>query len=96
MEYSRTNENETIVENEFCDISPNQVFMGKAPWTKTMEKKMSLQTQSIAIDNEGQKIKINVQKLHVQRKKWKVHDKNALCSSFYLVNNKNIVDGRKP
>jgi hypothetical protein len=30
--------------------------MEKVPWIKTMEKKMSLQTQSTAIDSEGQKI----------------------------------------
>jgi 3-isopropylmalate dehydratase small subunit len=94
MEYSRTNENETTIEKEFCDIFPNQVFMEEVPWTKTMENIMSLQTHSIAIDSEGQKIKINVQKLHVQREKWKVHAKNALFWSFYVVNNKNIIDGR--
>jgi hypothetical protein len=44
MEYSRTNENETRVENEFCDIFLDQVFMEETPWIKTMEKNMSLQT----------------------------------------------------
>ncbi len=38
MEYSRTNENETTIEKEFCNIFPNQVFMEEVPWTKTMEK----------------------------------------------------------
>jgi hypothetical protein len=31
-----------------------------------------------------------------KEEKWKIHDKNALCWSFYVVNNKNIIDGRKP
>ncbi len=31
----------------------------------------------------------------MQRKKWRGHDKNALCWSFYSVNDNNIVDGSK-
>jgi hypothetical protein len=41
MESSRTNE--TIIENEYCDIFPNQVFM-EISLTKTMEGNRSLQT----------------------------------------------------
>jgi hypothetical protein len=32
----------------------------------------------------------------VQREVWTSHDKNALCSSLYVVNENNIVDGRRP
>jgi hypothetical protein len=39
MKYSKKNENETTIENEFCDIFPNQVFMEEVPWTKFMGKK---------------------------------------------------------
>jgi hypothetical protein len=35
-------------------------------------------------------MKIKFQKLHVQRKFWKVHNINALCWAFYCVN-----DGKK-
>jgi hypothetical protein len=33
--------------------------------------------------------------LHVQREKWRRHGRNALCWSFYIVNDNNIVDGSK-
>jgi hypothetical protein len=55
MECSRTKE--TIIENEYCDIFPNQVSMEKASLTKTMEENISLQTQSSAIQSEEQKLK---------------------------------------
>jgi hypothetical protein len=58
MECSKTNE--TIIENEYCDIFPNQVSMEKVPLTKTMEENKSLQTQSSAIQSEEQKIKSNL------------------------------------
>jgi formate-dependent nitrite reductase cytochrome c552 subunit len=32
----------------------------------------------------------------LQREKWRGHDRNALCWSFFIVNNNNIVDGSKP
>jgi hypothetical protein len=35
-------------------------------------------------------MKINLQKLHVQRRIWRVHNINALCWAFYCVN-----DGKK-
>jgi hypothetical protein len=36
MECSRTNEK--IIENEYCDIFPNQVFMEEVSLIETMEK----------------------------------------------------------
>jgi hypothetical protein len=42
FESSRTNE--TIIESEYCDIFPNQVFMKEIPLTETMEGNKSLQT----------------------------------------------------
>ncbi len=53
--------------------------MEKVSLTETMEENTNLQTQSSAIQNEEQKTKANLQKLHLQRKKRKRHDKNALC-----------------
>jgi hypothetical protein len=32
----------------------------------------------------------------VQREIWKPHDRNALCCFLYVVNENNIVDGKKP
>jgi hypothetical protein len=37
MELFRKNTNEIIIENEYCDIFPNQIFMGKIFLTETME-----------------------------------------------------------
>jgi len=31
----------------------------------------------------------------IYKEKWKMHDRNALCWSFYIVNDNNIVDGSK-
>jgi hypothetical protein len=42
------------------------------------------------------KTKANLHKLHLQREKWKGHDRNALCWSIFIVNDNNIVDGSKP
>jgi hypothetical protein len=30
-------------------------------------------------------MKVNLEKLQVQKEKWKGHDRNALCWSFYIV-----------
>jgi hypothetical protein len=65
MESSRINE--TIIKNEYCDIFPNQVSMEEVSLTKTMEENRSLQTYSGAIQSEEEKIKANLQKLHLQR-----------------------------
>jgi hypothetical protein len=44
MEFSRTNINETILENDYCDIVPNQVSMEEVSLIETMEENKSLQT----------------------------------------------------
>ncbi len=85
MEQSRKNTNETIIENEYYDIFANQVPMEGVFMTETIEKNISFQTQSNAIQNEEEKMKINLQKLHVQKEKWKRHDRNALCWSFKMI-----------
>jgi hypothetical protein len=46
MENSTANENETILENESCNIFSNQVFMEEEPPTKTIEEIKSFQAQS--------------------------------------------------
>ncbi len=96
MEFSRTNENEIIIENEILWFFPNQNFVEKEPLTEITQENINLQTYSNAIENEEMKTKLNFQKLHGQREKWKVLNRNALCWSYYTVNENNIVDGRKP
>jgi hypothetical protein len=44
MEFSRTNTNEIVIENEDCDIVPNQVSMEEVSLIKTTEENKSLQT----------------------------------------------------
>jgi hypothetical protein len=39
-------------------------------------------------------MKLNLQKLHVKREIWRLHDNNAFCWSFYVVNENNIIDGK--
>jgi hypothetical protein len=46
MESSMTNE--TIIENEHCDIFPDQIYIEKVSLTEIMEENKSLQTQSNA------------------------------------------------
>jgi FtsZ-binding cell division protein ZapB len=77
MESSRTNE--TVIKNEYCDIFLNQIFMEEVSLIETMEENRSLQTQSSGIQSEEEKMKTNLQKLHLQRKKWRECDRNALC-----------------
>jgi hypothetical protein len=69
MEFSRTNENEIIIENDFFDIFPNQFFVEKEPLTKIMQENINLQTYSNVIKNEEMKMKLNFQRLHGQREK---------------------------
>ncbi len=44
MEFSRKNTNETVIENEYCDIVPNRVSMEEVSLIETMEENKSLQT----------------------------------------------------
>jgi hypothetical protein len=44
MEFSRKNANETIIENENCDIFPSQFSMEEIFLTEIMEENMSMQT----------------------------------------------------
>jgi len=69
MEFSRTNENETIIKNEFFENFPNQIYVEKEPLTKIMQENINLQTYSNVIENEEMKMKLNFQKLHGQREK---------------------------
>jgi hypothetical protein len=44
MESSRKNINEIIIENEYCDIFPNEISMEEVYLIKTMEENRTLQT----------------------------------------------------
>ncbi len=65
------------------------IFMNETK-TKTNvmeEKNPNLQTQEIVVwQDEIEITKLQSEKLMNQRKKWKGHNKNALCWSFYCVN----------
>jgi len=37
-------------------------------------------------------MKYNFLKLYVQRNKWKIHNRNAICLAFYCVNDNKEVD----
>ncbi len=63
----KENENETTLENVACDIFPNQVSMEEELLTKIMEENRSLQTQSSTINDDDERMELNVQKLHMQR-----------------------------
>jgi hypothetical protein len=38
----------------------------------------------------------NFQTLHTKRKKWKRHNRNAICWAFYYVNDDKEIDPRNP
>jgi hypothetical protein len=42
MESFKTNTNEIVIENEYYDIFPNQVFMEEVFKTKTMQENKSM------------------------------------------------------
>jgi hypothetical protein len=44
MESSRININEIVIENEYCDLFPNEISMEKVSLTKNMEENRSPQT----------------------------------------------------
>jgi len=59
--------------------------MKKTPIVETEGSKN--QKKEFEVLNEILKVmKINLEKMHVQRKFWKPHGKTFLCSGFYCVN----------
>jgi hypothetical protein len=74
IEENETNENEMDIEED-------------------VERKESenVQIENSKVEKNGKQImKQNLQKLHVQRKFWRGHNRNSLCWAFYCVN-----DGKK-
>jgi hypothetical protein len=45
---------------------------------ETMETNKSFQTQSNVIHNEKEETKANLQKLHLQKEKWRGHGRNCV------------------
>ncbi len=70
MKDFKANENETILENEFQDIFPNQVSIKKKPLIETMEDNRSLQTQSRTINSDEERMKLNLQNCLCIKKIW--------------------------
>jgi hypothetical protein len=48
--------------------------------------------EETTLTNEEEIIQTNLQKLHIQRKIWRCHNKNAICWVFFCVNNDKEVD----
>jgi hypothetical protein len=53
-------------------------------------KSGNVQIENSRVEKNGEQNKIKLQKLHVQRKIWRGHNRNSLCWAFYCVN-----DGKK-
>jgi hypothetical protein len=80
------------VENILCEV-----FMNEAK-TKTNlmeEENPSVQTQkNVVPENETKISKLQLAKLLNQRKEWRGHNINALCWSFYCVNDNKKIDNK--
>lgn len=75
---SSENENWITIQNETCEIYLNEIVM-----EERSKESSILQTKS----DRGWMMKIklidiNLQKLYVQRVKWRPHSKNASCGVF--------------
>lgn len=75
-----------MIQNETCEIYLNEIVMEEEIMEERSKEGSILQTKS----NRGwiMKIKlinINLQKLYVQRVKWRPHSKNALCGFFFVL-----------
>jgi hypothetical protein len=74
---SSQNENENLIDakNEICFK-----WMEYAWWKfdENFQTKQSI-VEEITKKNERKEMEINLQKLHVQRKIWKDHNRNAIC-----------------
>jgi hypothetical protein len=47
----------------------------------------NMQIENSKVEENGEQImKKNLQRLHVQRKIWRGHNRNSLCWAFYCVN----------
>jgi hypothetical protein len=71
----------------------NDVVMKEERMEEKSEIQPNLQTKESINTNEGEKRnKENFLKLHLQINKWRHDNKNALCWSFYCVNEKKLMD----
>ncbi len=71
--------------NNNDEIYLNDVIMEEEKMEEKFEIQPSLQIEeSINADEGEKKIKKNFKKLHLQRKKWKHDNRNALCWYFVM------------
>jgi hypothetical protein len=88
MDQSSIDENRINPNNETFEISMNDIIM------EQFEENASVQTKGSKNQKKETKevMKINLKKLHVQRKFWKPHRRTFLCWGFYYVNNNVAID----
>jgi hypothetical protein len=86
---SNQNENVVLIDG-VNDIHPNEYNMKNEILNESFQTKQNT-IEKIVITNETNEMQTNFQKLHVERKIWKGHNKNEICSIFLSV----IDDKRK-
>jgi hypothetical protein len=85
MEQSSAYENVVMGNNETIKISMHD---------EIMEENVSVQIETnmnLEIERE-ERMKINLPKLHAQRKSWQPHGRLSLCWSFYYVDDNTQID----
>jgi hypothetical protein len=82
---SSDNENVMIIENE------HEIHFSGIAMEKVVER--SLQTKNNRARNLEEQMEIKLQQLHIQRKMWRGHNRNAFCLSFDCVNDGKNVEG---
>ncbi len=96
MEHSSKNENKLSVT---CDIFMKEVVMEEHNVKEQFEINPSLESEiggNLQIDNEKKIMQQHFKKLHIQRKFWKPKGRNALCWSFFCINDNKLVNLEQP
>jgi hypothetical protein len=85
MEQSFAYENVVIGNNEIIEIYMND---------EIMEENVNVQIETnMNLENgREEQMKINLKKLHAQRKSWQPHGRLSLCWNFYCVNDNEEFD----
>jgi hypothetical protein len=95
IEQCFANENRISLNSETIEINMNDVIM-----EEQFEKNLIVETKGSRNQKKETKIlneikevmKINIKKLHAQRKFWKFHGRTSLCWGFYCVNDNATID----
>ncbi len=89
MDQSSIDESRISPNNGTIEISMNDIIM-----EAQFEENISVQTKGSKNQKKEIKeiMKMNLKKLHVQRKFWKPHRRTFLCWGCYCVNNNVVID----